>query len=125
MKALINFILLATTSCIFFSCQKELSIDSSLPSNNANNNGNNSGNTSIIGDWSFIGADMDVSSTGKATDDMLGNIEITTSYKTTTINNKGSLKITATDIISTDLSYTISTNAKMQTSIRGIPTPAQ
>ncbi len=126
MKTFVNFILFVTVSCLLFSCQKELSIDSSLPSdNNGNNNGNNSGNTSIIGDWSFIGADMDVSSTGKATDDMMGNIEITTSYKTTTINNKGSLKITATDIISTDFSYSISANAKMQTFIGGILTSTQ
>lgn len=122
MKTLINFILFVAVSCLLFSCQKELSIDSSLPSNG---DGNNSGNTSIIGDWSFISADMDVTSSAQAIDDILGAIKIIMSYKTTTINNKGSLKITTTDFQSTDFAYSISAKMRVQSSVGGIPAPDQ
>jgi len=118
MKAFGNFMLLATVSVMFFSCQKELSIDRSGSDGNPDEN---NGNTSIIGDWSFVAADMDVAVAGEATDITLGNVKFTNAFKTTTLNNKGSLKFTSTDFQSTNLSYSVSTNIQVITTIPGFP----
>lgn len=122
MKAFVNFVLLTIISLTFFSCQKELSIDNSL---SGNNNGNSNDNTSIIGDWNFIAADMEVAVAGQATDITMGTVKFTNAYKTTTINNKGSLTLTATDFQSTNLSYSISTDIQISTIIPGVPSPPQ
>ncbi|MBN8860785.1 MAG: hypothetical protein J0H29_20500 [Sphingobacteriales bacterium] len=120
MKAFVNFILFAAFSVLLFSCQKELSIDLSGNSNGSSG-GDNNGNTSIIGDWDFIAADMDVSAVGLADDDLLGTIELINSYKTTTQNNKGSLKITTTEFQSSGLSYSVSTDLHISLSTGGVP----
>ena len=126
MKTFVNFILFTIISIILFSCQKELSIDNSLPGNdNGSSNGGNSGNTSIIGDWNFIAADIDVSVAGQAAGTAQGTVKFTNAFKTTTINSTSSLKLTATDFQSTNLSYSISTNMQVSTVVSGISTPPQ
>jgi len=116
MKVFVKFMLFAVVSVVFFSCQKELSVDNSLSGGNNNNN-----TTSIVGDWNFIAADMDVSAIGLAEDDLAGTIELINSYKTTSLNNKGSLKITATEFQSSGLSYTVSTDVHFSISAGGVP----
>jgi hypothetical protein len=120
MKAFVSFILFAAVSVILFSCQKELSIDLS-GNGNGSPDGDNNSNTSIIGDWNFIATDMDVAVAGQGTDIILGTVKFTNAFKTTTINNKGSLKFTSTDFQSTNLSYSVSTNIQVSTIVSGFP----
>lgn len=122
MKTFVHFILFAAVSVMLFSCQKELSKDTSLP---VGSNPDENNNTSIIGDWNYIATDMDVAVSGQTTDPDLGTVKFIQAYKTTTINNKGSLKFTATDFQSTNLSYSISTNIEISTIVPGVPADKQ
>lgn len=84
-----------------------MSIDT-LGSTNNNNNNNNNNSGAIEGNWDLINVYMDVASiaTGKVS---LVDIKFVTSYKTTTINNKGGISFTADKFIVTDMGYSVST----------------
>ncbi|MBX3256910.1 MAG: hypothetical protein KF862_22425 [Chitinophagaceae bacterium] len=122
MKAVLNFVFVCFCSLILFSCQKELSIDTSVTGSNNNNNNNNSDddNTSIIGEWNLLEIDMDVSSTVETS---LSGItqQTVSSYKTTTIHNSGSLAFTATDMQSKNMQYSISTEISLMSYTGGQP----
>lgn len=98
---------------LFFSCQKELSVDT------INNNGNN--NTTLIGDWRFIDLYMDVSST--ATGNIPGaTIKTITTYSTTSIKNTGAITFTSDKFTVTDMGFSISDTARVTSYIMGTTT---
>jgi hypothetical protein len=122
MKTLINFMLFSFLASGFFSCQKELSVDNSLPgsSDNNGNPGGGTGNASIIGDWNFLALELDLSSTTEA--NVFGDkLKTSASYETTTTNNSGILTITSDNTESKNLTYSISTEIYVMSSTNGVP----
>ena len=90
---------------ILTSCQKEISMEQFTGSGGGGSNAN------LIGNWKFINLDAKTKSTVEVNDgvDVLKTISLT-DYITT--DNGGSLKIDASKITSTDLTYTINTTVK-------------
>lgn len=94
------------------SCQKELTLNDSLPVTKA---------TAMYGNWKFV--NMEVSTVaGSLTEDqfMKMETEMTSNYVTT--NNKGSMTIEPGIMRSSNISYDISLVSKMKTKIDGVLT---
>ncbi|MFT3945819.1 MAG: hypothetical protein QM763_02500 [Agriterribacter sp.] len=90
---------------IFFSCQKEMSVDT------INNGGNgNDDPVSLGGNWSFLNLYMDVSSTATGSVSGIPLVAVT-SYKTTSVNNTGTLTFASDDFTVTNMGYTLSDTA--------------
>jgi len=111
--------LLAVCACAItlFSCQKDISVDStSRVNNNGNNNSgnNNSGNNSnqsIQGNWAFVS----ISAKTHTVQQVSAGGEVTkkgTLSDYTTENNKGDVTIDATKFIFSDMSYSANILAK-------------
>ncbi len=100
---------------IFTSCQKEVSVELG-GSNNGSGNGNGGGNTTtnIAGDYDFVGMHAHTLSTVTAT--VAGEvIKTVTESDYFSKNNIGTVKITASELINTNVGYSIDTtmHAKM------------
>ena len=109
MKAVLKIVVICFLSVSIFSCQKELSIDTSLPG------GNNNGGTdaaALIGDWKFVSNMVNVES---STTYSQGGIpfKAIASYKDTTEDNTGTLTVTSSSFNIKNLGYTISTNVEI------------
>lgn len=107
MKKVSTLLPVLLISVVFFSCQKELSIDTSTGGNN-NNGNNNNNSTSIEGNWNFLNLYMNItSSTGT---NILGTTQkAVASYETTSIKNTGSISFADNKFAFTNFGYSIST----------------
>lgn len=100
----INIVLLACICSLFFiSCQKELSMDSSL--------GLGGGTTSLTGNWKFVGLHAKTESTIELSDgiDVLKTITLSEYYSK---NNTGTIVIDDSKMTGTNVGYEIDTVAK-------------
>lgn len=111
MKAVLKIVAFVSLSVLMFSCQKELSIDTSVPDNDTtgNNGGNNSG--TLAGDWKFVSNMVDVESSSTYSQGGIP-IKAIARYKDTTEDNTGTLTITSSSFNVKNLGYTISTNVE-------------
>lgn len=121
MKAVAKFAAFCFLSVFLFSCQKELSIDNSLP-DNGNNGGNNSG--TLTGDWKFVSNMVNVESSTTYNDSGIP-IKGIARYKDTTEDNTGTMSISSSTINVKDLGYTISTDVEFITVVPGLPNDTQ
>jgi len=119
MRAVIKFTVFCFLSMSFFSCQKELSIDNSLPGSNGNG-GNNNGDATLTGNWKFISLMVNMESTTSFTQSGIPAKAIV-KYSDTTENNAGTLTFTETQMKAIGFTYTISTTAVATISIPGVP----
>lgn len=101
-KLLLVFSVLAFLS----SCQKEADFTPSGQTGGGNTQNN------IIGNWKFIDFNAKTKVIGTANDPVLGNIKSITTSDYTTINNGGTLKVDATTMTATDLTYAVNSIAK-------------
>lgn len=101
MKKISALLPVLALSLLFFSCQKELSVDTTGA---GGNNGNNNEPATLTGNWNFLHLYMDVSST--ATGNVLGSaLKSVTAYKTTSVNNTGTLSFTADKFSVANMGY--------------------
>lgn len=111
-----NLIYLLLFFTLFISsCQKEVD---DLIGGNSNNQGGGSNNTGIIGDYNFINLTAHTVAEVSVTDAGVNLKSITTSDYVTK-NNVGTMKITATDMISTGVGYSIDTIMNVKTYLNG------
>jgi hypothetical protein len=109
-------LLLVICSTVFLtSCQKEAGFDDQ---NDGPGNGGNPANSNIIGEYDFVGlvVNTEAISTVSVPPDILKGV--TTSFYTT-VNNTGTVKITATNFISTGIGYEIHSTAHGITYLNG------
>ncbi|MBN8790037.1 MAG: hypothetical protein J0I84_23385 [Terrimonas sp.] len=92
---------------VFFSCQKEMSVDTI---NNGGNGNNPDPVVALEGNWSFLNLYMDVSSTATGSVSGIPLVAVT-AYKTTSINNTGTLAFTTDNFSVTNMGYTLSDTA--------------
>ena len=98
MQNIKHALLVLISSALLFSCKKEMSVEQFT--------GGGSKSTGLIGNWAFINMDAKTKSTVELSDgvDVAKTVSLTDYV---TINNAGSLKIDAVNIVSKDLTYTI------------------
>ena len=116
MRRIPTFLFILFLAFSLLSCQKELSFENGSPGNN--------NLPSLLGNWKFLVLDVSVESS--STFDY-GGIpgRIVATYVATTQNNKGLLTVTADQMKTTDLGYTISANVQLMTYLGGIPVDPQ
>lgn len=113
------------------SCQKEVNFPpgqgpgplnpgtgSNGGNNNGNNNNNNNANRSIVGDYDFIGLSANIVSTTTASTAGMQQKSVTTSTYYS-INNTGTIQITANQIISNGVGYDVDTLMYVKSYIGG------
>jgi len=107
-----------TIVCILASCQKEIDFnDPGNPGGNGNGGGNNTNN--IVGDYDFVGMTAHTTSIVSVT--QLGqNLKTVTTSDYNTLNNSGTVKITANQVISTNNAYSIDTIMNSKTYIDNV-----
>ncbi|HXL56095.1 MAG TPA: hypothetical protein VN958_07555, partial [Chitinophagaceae bacterium] len=91
MKAISIGLCCAFVSLFFFSCQKDVS---GVPDSDIN----------ILGNWKFVSMDVSTNSTIEYTD-ALGSLKTITTSNYTTENNTGNVKIDASTMSLTNVSY--------------------
>jgi len=102
---------------ILSSCQKEVSFDSSNNQGNGGGTGNNT--TNIVGDYDFVGMTAHTLST--VTISQAGQtMKTVTVSDYNTESNTGTVKITANQMISTDIAYSIDTMMNNKTYLNGL-----
>ncbi|MCC6287295.1 MAG: hypothetical protein IT249_05370 [Chitinophagaceae bacterium] len=104
---------------IFFSCQKEMSVDTF-----SNNGGNNNTPAPLEGTWNFLNFYANFSSTAVGKESGV-DIKIVSACETTSINNKGNISFTSDKFTSSNIAYSISDTAYFTTYIMGIPQDKQ
>ncbi|MBX2924850.1 MAG: hypothetical protein KF746_21800 [Chitinophagaceae bacterium] len=115
MKAFLNFAAVCFFSVIVCSCQKELSLDSSLPGGNNNNNNNNQ----LLGSWKFVNLSASTESVAEAV--FFGEkVSTVTKYNTVTENNKGSITFDGSNAKVSNLSYEIDTELTVTDYLNGV-----
>lgn len=111
MKAVLRLTAVCVLSLALFSCQKELSIDTSSPGGGDNNNNDNK----LLGNWKFINLAVDVE--GSVATNVAGQtVTSVTKYNTVTKNNEGVLSVDATNMKMTGLAYAIQTDVDVKIS---------
>lgn len=114
------FLLVAAFAVALTSCQKEVGFEDRDPVTEpgTSNPGGNT-NISIIGDFDFVGMTASTKSTITVTEAGQTLKNVTTSAYVSK-NNTGTVKITATDFISSNLAYDIDTTMKLQMYVNGL-----
>lgn len=116
MKSLVTLLSLFAFSFIFFSCQKELSLEPSAPGGNDN--------TSLTGNWKFDSLIASMEAATALTENGVP-AKIVAKYKDTTENNAGTVTITSGSINASGLSYDFSAVATVDTYLAGIPVDSE
>jgi hypothetical protein len=117
MKTIRLCLTILTASILFYSCATEYSregVNTTPPATGGNNA------TSILGDYDFVGIAANTNTTINATQGpaQLKSIA-TTSY--TSNNNSGTVRITGSEFIFSDIAYSIHTTVKTQSFLNGVP----
>ena len=113
-----TILLIFSLTAFLVSCQKEVDFQTTNnPPGNPGGGGNN--NTNIIGDWDFVGMTAHTYSAVTVTEAGQQLMAVTVSDYITQ-NNVGTVKITASDFISTGIGYEIDTTVNSKTYINGI-----
>ena len=98
------------------SCQKELHFNDPV---NAGGNGGGNNTNNIVGDYDFVG--MNAHTVSIVTVSQSGqNLKTVTTSDYNTLNNSGTVKITANQVISTNNAYSIDTIMNSKTYINGL-----
>ena len=120
-KTLTYSLLVITLALFVTSCQKEISADTLGNSGNGNGNGGNGGNNTnnIAGDYDYVGMLAHTVSTVTATQAGMTMKAVTTANYNT-ISNLGTVKITANQMISTGVGYSVDTTINSKTYIDGV-----
>lgn len=105
---------------VFFSCQKEMSVDTINNSGGNNNNGNDP--VPLEGNWSFLNLYMNFSSSASTRENGV-EVKFVTACETTSINNKGDMSFASDKFTATKLGYSIDDTVYVTTYIMGIPQP--
>lgn len=114
MKTFVNFAAVCFFSVLVCSCQKELSLDGSLPGGNNNNNDNK-----LLGSWKFINLSANTESAAEAV--FLGEkVTTVTKYNTVTQNNKGSVTFDGSNARVSNLSYEIDAELTVTDYLNGV-----
>ena len=121
MKLHLHVLLFCAACLLFFSCQKELSIDTLNAGDNVNNGG---GAGSLIGNWNFISLDAKTASTSSYNLDGV-TIKGVAKYQAITENNKGYFSISSNTIKAIGLSYSLSTDVTLETFVGPLKTDEQ
>ncbi len=122
MRATVTLYLLGTLTLAiaFSSCQKEVSFDDPIvPGGTGNGNGSGNNTNNIVGDYDFVGMTAHTLSTvmvSQAGQDM----KTVTVSDYDTKSNTGTVKITATEMISTGVGYSIDTVMNNKTYLDGL-----
>lgn len=114
-----TLLLIFSLAAFLVSCQKEVDFQNinNPPGNPGGGGGNN--NTNIIGDWDFVGMTAHTYSAVTVTEGGQQLKAVTVSDYITQ-NNVGTVKITASDFISTGIGYEIDTTVNSKTYINGV-----
>jgi hypothetical protein len=115
--AYLHAVLILCVAIFFSSCQKEVSFDTppgNPGSGNGGGNGGGNNNNSIIGDWDFVGLTANTHATIKFTEAGEETKSVTVSSYISK-NNVGTVKITATEIITNGIAYSIDTTVNVKT----------
>jgi hypothetical protein len=117
-----KFLLISCVVIFLVSCQKEISIELGSQGNGGGGGtggGTGGNNTSIIGNWNFVGMVAHTNSSVSLTagGDQLKTIT-TSDYVTQ--NNVGTMQITASQFISSNIAYSIDTTMHVKTYLNGV-----
>ncbi len=122
MKTIFYSSLFYAACLLFFSCQKELSIDSLNTGNPGSSGG--AANASLTGNWNFISLDAKTESISSYDLDGI-TVKGVAKYHTVTQNNKGYFSISSNTIKAVGLSYSLSTDVALETYLGPLKTDEQ
>lgn len=115
MKAFLNFIFIGLVSITLFSCQKELSIDTSLNGGDDNNNDTDQ----LQGNWKFVHLEANTEATVDASV-LTERLTTITKYNTVTKNNTGTISFDGTNAKVNNLGYEFDTELTVTSYVNGI-----